>query len=73
MILALSEPNYILCLMVSAFATTARLVLAQQRVDEKSIMLNNAKKSFKNVAIKALRKKAGWGNETLISILNQNF
>jgi predicted transposase YbfD/YdcC len=36
-------------------------------------MLNNAKKSFKNVALKALRKKAGWGNETLTSILNQNF
>lgn len=36
-------------------------------------MLNNAKKSFKNVALKALRKKAGWGNETLAFILNQNF
>ncbi len=31
-------------------------------------MLNNAKKSFKNVALKALRKKAGWGNETLAFI-----
>ena len=36
-------------------------------------MLNNAKKSFKNIALKALRKKAGWGNETLAFILNQNF
>lgn len=36
-------------------------------------MLNNAKESFKNVALKALRKKAGWGNETLAFILNQNF
>jgi len=36
-------------------------------------MLNNAKKSFKQVGLKALRKKAGWGNETLAFILNQNF
>ena len=36
-------------------------------------MLNNAKKSFKNVGLKALRKKAGWGNETLALILNQSF
>lgn len=36
-------------------------------------MLNNAKKSFKNVGLKALRKKAGWGNETLALILKQNF
>ena len=36
-------------------------------------MLSNAKKSFKNVGIKALRKKAGWGNETLDLILRQNF
>jgi len=36
-------------------------------------MLNNAKKSFKDVGLKALRKKAGWGNQTLSLILNQNF
>jgi hypothetical protein len=36
-------------------------------------MLNNAKKSFKNVGLKALRKKAGWGNETLEFILRQSF
>ncbi len=36
-------------------------------------MLNNAKESFKNIALKALRKKAGWGNETLALILNQGF
>ena len=36
-------------------------------------MLNNAKKSFKNISLKALRKKAGWGNDTLALILKQNF
>jgi len=36
-------------------------------------MLNNTKKQYKNVGLKALRKKAGWGNETLSSILKQNF
>lgn len=36
-------------------------------------MLNNAKTSFKSVGLKALRKKAGWGNETLGFILKQNF
>ena len=36
-------------------------------------MLNNAKKSFKNISLKALRKKAGWGNDTLSLILRQNF
>lgn len=35
-------------------------------------MLNNSKKTFKNVGLKALRKKAGWGNETLEFILKQN-
>ena len=35
-------------------------------------MLSNAKKSFKNVGIKALRKKAGWGNETLDLIWNSS-
>ncbi len=34
-------------------------------------MLNNAKKLVNNVGLKALRKKAGWGNETLAFILNQ--
>ncbi len=36
-------------------------------------MLGNAKKSFKEVGIKALRKKAAWGNSTLELILKQNF
>jgi len=36
-------------------------------------MLNKAKVAFKDVGIKALRKKAGWGNETLRFILAQNF
>ena len=36
-------------------------------------MLNNTKKQYKNVGLKALRKKAGWGNETLSSIIKQNF
>src|SRR3990167_4899302 len=36
-------------------------------------MLNNAKSYFKNIGLKALRKKAGWGNKTLEFILRQNF
>src|SRR3990167_9429669 len=36
-------------------------------------MLNTAKKQIKNIGLKALRKKAGWGNATLSSILCQNF
>ena len=36
-------------------------------------MLNNAKKAFKGTGIKALRKKAAWGNSTLDFILKQNF
>lgn len=36
-------------------------------------MLGNAKKCFKDVGTKALRKKAGWGNSTLELILMQNF
>jgi predicted transposase YbfD/YdcC len=36
-------------------------------------MLNNAKKSFKDTSLKALRKKAGWGNSTLHFVLKQNF
>ena len=36
-------------------------------------MLNNAKQQFKGVSLKALRKKAGWGNETLRAILALNF
>jgi predicted transposase YbfD/YdcC len=36
-------------------------------------MLNNAKKQIKNIGIKALRKKAGWGNKTLGFILGQSF
>jgi hypothetical protein len=36
-------------------------------------MLNHAKKQIKNVGLKALRKKAGWGGKTLRLILGQNF
>jgi predicted transposase YbfD/YdcC len=36
-------------------------------------MLHNAQASFKGVGIKGLRKKAGWGNETLRTVLRQNF
>lgn len=37
-------------------------------------MLGNAKKHFnKDIGVKALRKKAGWGNATLDLILKQNF
>ena len=36
-------------------------------------MLNQAKKGHKNASIKGLRKKAGWGESTLHSILAQNF
>jgi len=36
-------------------------------------MLNNAKKLFKNIGLKALRKKAGWDNNTIDLIFRQNF
>ena len=36
-------------------------------------MLNTAKKQFKGVGLKALRKKAGWGNDNLRLILNNSF
>lgn len=36
-------------------------------------LLNHAKPHFKGVSLKALRKKAGWGRETLRTILNQQF
>lgn len=36
-------------------------------------ILNTAKKHFKGVGIKALRKKAGWGNDNLRLILKQGF
>ncbi len=36
-------------------------------------MLNTAKKHFKGIGVKALRKKAGWGNENLRLILMKNF
>nr|HQS84733.1 ISAs1 family transposase [Alphaproteobacteria bacterium]HQS94545.1 ISAs1 family transposase [Alphaproteobacteria bacterium] len=36
-------------------------------------MLSNAQKCFKNVGLKALRKKAAWGDSTLSLILTQNF
>lgn len=35
-------------------------------------MLNQAKSAFKGVGLKALRKKAGWGNNTLSFILKQS-
>jgi len=36
-------------------------------------MLNTAKKHFKGIGVKALRKKAGWGNDNLRLILKHNF
>lgn len=36
-------------------------------------ILNTAKKHFKGVGIKALRKKAGWGNDNLRLILKHSF
>jgi predicted transposase YbfD/YdcC len=36
-------------------------------------MLNTVKKGFKDVSVKALRKKAGWGNAFLQLVLKQNF
>jgi predicted transposase YbfD/YdcC len=36
-------------------------------------MLHNAQAAYKGVGIKGLRKKAGWGNETLRTVLKQNF
>lgn len=36
-------------------------------------MLNIAKKHFKGIGVKALRKKAGWSNANLRLILKQNF
>lgn len=36
-------------------------------------VLNKAKEQFKGVSLKALRKKAGWGNETLRTILKNCF
>ncbi len=36
-------------------------------------MLNNAKKNFKDTSLKALRKKAGWGNSSLQFVLKQSF
>ena len=36
-------------------------------------MLSNAKKQLKNIAPKAMRKKADWDDATLERILKQNF
>lgn len=36
-------------------------------------VLNKAKEQFKGVSLKALRKKAGWGNDTLRTILKSYF
>jgi len=36
-------------------------------------MLQNARKAEKDVSIRALRKKAGWGNSTLDHIIRQHF
>jgi len=36
-------------------------------------MFHNAQFFFKDVGVKGLRKKAGWGNETLRTALSQNF
>jgi hypothetical protein len=36
-------------------------------------MLNHAKATMKGIGLKGLRKKAGWCNATLSSILRRNF
>jgi len=36
-------------------------------------MLNNSKKQLNNIGLKALRKKAGWGDKTLRFIIEQSF
>ena len=36
-------------------------------------ILNTVKKQFKGIGVKALRKKAGWGNDNLRLILKQSF
>ena len=36
-------------------------------------ILNTAKKKFKGIGVKTLRKKAGWGNENLRLILKHSF
>jgi len=36
-------------------------------------MLQNTKKTFKEMSIKRLQKKAGWGNSTLDMILMADF
>ena len=36
-------------------------------------ILNTVKKQFKGIGVKALRKKAGWGNDNLRLILKQRF
>jgi predicted transposase YbfD/YdcC len=36
-------------------------------------MLRNGQKKFKNISLKGLRKKAGWGDSTLDLILAENF
>ncbi len=36
-------------------------------------MLQNARKTEKDISIRGLRKKAGWGNSTLDNIIRQNF
>ena len=36
-------------------------------------ILNTAKKQFKGIGVKALRKKAGWSNATLRLILKHSF
>lgn len=60
--------------MVSAFATGAKLILAQQAVDEKSNEITAIPKLLALLDLKEqIIKKAGWGNETLHSILQQGF
>ena len=36
-------------------------------------ILNTAKKQFKGIGVKTLRKNSGWGNATLLLILKDSF
>ncbi len=36
-------------------------------------ILQSGKKKFKDISLRGLQKKAGWGNSTLNMLLEQNF
>ena len=49
------------------------VTLPESAVTFTGIRINTAKKQFKGVGLKALRKKAGWGNDNLRLILKNSF